>query len=107
MTHAGRWASAIVLVIVALISLDLIGGMLLPQQVKGNHGVPNESPAAEVTQWPLAAGWWCWPAPLTPGPHSSRVGGPRERQCFQPEVDHLVYGKPWPGEANNDGVIDD
>jgi hypothetical protein len=42
-----------------------------------------------------------------PRPSRSRVRGPRGRPCYQPEVDHWVYGKPWPDDANNDGVVDE
>jgi len=103
---AGKREEAVLVVIAVVLfaALMLFAG---PQKISGPHPVGPGPSAAEATQWPLASGWWCWPPNLTPGPHASRVGGPRERPCYQPEVDHWIYGKPWPGDLNNDGVIDD
>jgi hypothetical protein len=41
--------------------------------------------------------YWCWTAPVLPGPHkleNGRPPGPREEPCRQDEVS--IYAKPGP-----------
>jgi hypothetical protein len=65
---------------------------------------PGASVSPTPSPWPVASGWWC-PKGGVPQPYPSYQPG--FRRCSQAEVDHVIYGKPWPGDCNNNGVIDD
>jgi hypothetical protein len=105
------------------------GGLALPNPHPSPAGTEGELPCTQdqvdyyvhlhpefwhYPGWspsPSASGWWCWhndvpgvKSAALPDPHPSPLGS--DRPCTQAEVDHLVYGKPWPDDQNNDGVVD-
>ena len=66
-------------------------GREVPDQRVELDGVVFYDPA-----WPKASGWVCVIGEDPVTPRRGEASGPNQRVCAQPQVDHAIYGKPWP-----------
>jgi hypothetical protein len=84
----GRRYYTVMLVLTTAVAILMLAGLFVAAGGRPpiNIGLPRATPYQD---------YWCWSAPLLPGPHkleNGRLPGPREEPCSQDEVS--IYAKP-------------